>query len=57
MGCTAVGAMVGLTGRGVSGVVVGAKTFPIDGGVEIMVGGGRIVVDFGLCVSIGMRTG
>lgn len=57
MGSTAVGAMVGSTGAGVSGVIVGAKLFPIHGDVRIVVRSGRIagegVLDVGIEVGAG----
>lgn len=52
MGSTAVGAMVGSTGADASGVVVGAKIFPIHGDVRIAVGIGRVVGDAMLDVGI-----
>lgn len=48
---------MGSTGAGVSGVVVGAKLFPIHGDVRIVVRSGRIagegVLDVGIEVGAG----
>lgn len=45
MGSTVFGAMVGLPGAGVPGLVVGVKVFPVGNNVGIVVGIGRIVGD------------